>query len=476
MSKNRLLLKLMIPYAVIALAIIAGFFWISMHEDVPRYYGMRIIFFGVAMIMVGFISSFWISLRVTTPLRRIKEAADQFSMGDFSHRLPPYRSDEIGGLAEAMNRMAERLDNQLRTISEQKLEREAILSSMSECVLAVDTDENIISVNNSLAELFDVSLEDVVGTYLQQAIRNVKLCTFARGALASTGSVEDHFTFHNPHGYDVHLRARGSVLRNSGGDRIGALIVLNDETKQHHLEQVQKDFAANVSHELRTPITTIKGFAETLLGDDQIPEESRRFLQIIVRQSDRLIAIIEDLLNLARIEQETERGEVSLDRHPLLPVLEASCRACRKRAEEHRVQLDMQCARDLELPMDPQLLEQAVVNLLDNAIKFSEEGQTVFLATLRNDDEVSIQVRDNGPGIEEQHIPRLFERFYRIDKHRSRKLGGTGLGLSIVKHIASAHRGDVSVQTRVGHGTTFTIRVPLAPVRRNALNGDLVVS
>jgi two-component system phosphate regulon sensor histidine kinase PhoR len=229
------------------------------------------------------------------------------------------------------------------------------------------------------------------------------------------------------------------------------------------LESVRRDFVANVSHELRTPVTSIKGFVETLLdGAMHNPEELQRFLQIVAVQTDRLNAIIEDLLALSRIEQEEEKAEIELGQSPVRAVLETAVEVCRMKAAEKNIRLELACDAELAAPMNAPLLEQAVINLLDNAIKYSAPEQTVQIAAERSGGEIAIRVRDCGCGIGREHLLRIFERFYRVDKARSRKLGGTGLGLAIVKHMAQAHGGRASVESTPGQGSTFTIHLPLA--------------
>ncbi|HET6881209.1 MAG TPA: ATP-binding protein, partial [Pirellulales bacterium] len=259
------------------------------------------------------------------------------------------------------------------------------------------------------------------------------------------------------------VQANGTALRDPYGRPIGAVIVLNDVSRLRQLENLRRDFAANVSHELRTPITSIKGFVETLLdGAMANPPDAERFLNIIGRQADRLNTIIEDLLSLSRIEKETESGGIVLSVGSLAKVLQAAVNDCSARAAERDVQVVLDCPSDISARMKADLLEQAVINLLDNAIKYSEPGKQVWVRGYREEHLATIAVEDQGSGIAEEHHTRLFERFYRVDKARSRKLGGTGLGLAIVKHIALAHRGQVAVESQVGKGSTFFIRLPAA--------------
>ncbi|MFQ5646573.1 MAG: sensor histidine kinase [bacterium] len=214
---------------------------------------------------------------------------------------------------------------------------------------------------------------------------------------------------------------------------------------------------------MKTPITSIKGFVETLMdGAKDDPESADRFLGIIATQAERLNAIIEDLLTLSRIEQEEEEGEIPLKDTPLKEVLVSAMQACTLKNEAKNITLQFSCPQELRANMNPPLLEQAVINLIDNAVKYSKPESTVFISGKRSDTEVSITVKDHGCGIEQEHLARLFERFYRVDKARSRKLGGTGLGLAIVKHIAGAHKGRVSVESTLGEGSVFSLFLPLS--------------
>ena len=234
-------------------------------------------------------------------------------------------------------------------------------------------------------------------------------------------------------------------------------------TKLDRLENMRREFVANVSHELKTPVTTIKGFTETLIdGAKDDAADLERFLDIISRQTDRLSDIIDDLLTLSRLESAPLSEVLALDWHDLCEILQESSEVCQSRAENKSIVLRVDCRSPVHIHVDRSLLMQAIVNLIDNAIKYSPDDTRVNISARIDANHVRIDVSDEGPGIMEVHIPRLFERFYRADKARSRKLGGTGLGLAIVKHIASVHGGEVGVRSSVGNGSTFTILLPKA--------------
>jgi two-component system phosphate regulon sensor histidine kinase PhoR len=403
--------------------------------------------------------SFVVSHRISKPLRDMKEAAELFANGDFGVRLPPQKSEEVGGLADSMNWMAAQLDEKIQTIERQANEQEAVLSSMVEGVLAVDANEHIIHMNRSAADLVAMDPEEAEGKALQEVVRNSDLQRFVKKTLASQNPMEGDLVFHN--GHDRFLQVHGTILRDAHEQSIGALIVLHDVTKLRRLENVRRDFVANVSHELRTPITSIKGFVETLQdGASEDPEAAQRFLKIVARQADRLNAIVEDLLSLSRIEQGAERGDIPLEGTRIRAVLEAAIQTCRHKAKKKDIELALDCDRDLATQLNAELLEQAVVNLIDNAIKYSDTGSSVRVQAVAPDAGIAIAVQDHGCGITAEHLPRLFERFYRVDKARSREMGGTGLGLAIVKHIAQAHGGTVGVESEPGKGSTFTICLP----------------
>ena len=412
----------------------------------------------VMVALFGALLSWGVARRITRPLEALRHGADRFARGEFQQRLPVPDSEEIAGLAEALNQMAEQLEERIRTIVDQGNEQQAVLSSMVESVLAVDTNQHILSINNAAARLLEVDLDSAVGRTLRSVVRNSALQDFVVRALEADGPVEDELVFNTRTQGEQTLQVHGTALRRAAGREAGVVIVLNDITRLRRLEQVRRDFVANVSHELKTPITTIKGFVETLLDGPVEPKDSERFLGIVLSQADRLNAIIEDLLVLSRVEQ--EKADNLLDRGPIDAVVRSAVQLCAPRADSRNVTVNVRLTGAAEGRINPVLLEQAVVNLIDNAVKYSDEGSTVDVSTALEAEEIRIQVTDHGCGIAAEHQPRIFERFYRVDKSRSRELGGTGLGLAIVKHIAQTHGGSIDVKSRLGEGSTFTLRLP----------------
>jgi len=414
---------------------------------------------GLIIAALAALLSLLISQRIRRPIDEIKKGAESFSRGEFDVHLPSSGLAEIAGLSETMKQMAGELREQIRTITEQRNELGAVLSSMVEGVFGVDQEERVLGVNPSAARILGCNPATAQGRTIQEVIRLSELQRFVVGALSREEPVEQSLILYGEE--ERIVRAHGTPLRNAEGKRIGVLIVLNDVTRLAKLENIRKDFVANVSHEIKTPITAIKGFVETLQeGQNQDPEDVRRFLEIIHRHVDRLEAIVEDLLTLSRIEKESEAEEITLEEHSVQEVLVKAVQACGNKAEVKKIHLQLDCAEGLKGRINPLLLEQAVVNLIDNAINYSEEGKSVTIKAEEKQKEILIQVLDQGCGIERKHLERIFERFYRVDKSRSRKLGGTGLGLAIVKHIIQAHGGRVSVESQIGEGSTFTLHLP----------------
>jgi two-component system phosphate regulon sensor histidine kinase PhoR len=406
----------------------------------------------------------WLLARRTAgPFEDLANAASQVAAGAIAVPLPASDIEEVSKLAGAIEALRGQLVERGLTIGRQGTQQEAVLGSMIEGVLAIDARQRLLGINRAAAELLGIAGDRVAGRPLQDVVRNPDLRQFALTAIDCREPVEDDLVLHGLR--DRTIRMRGTGLRDASGEG-GAVIVLNDVTEMQRLERVRRDFVANVSHELKTPIASIKGFVETLLdGAMDDPGDTRRFLGIVARQADRLAAIIEDLLALSRIEQSEGTGNLPRDTMPVAAVLEAATAACLPRATELGVVLEVDCPSDLGWRINAPLFEQAVINLVDNAVKYSEQGDVVRLSAAHEPGEAGqlvILVQDEGCGIAADHLPRLFERFYRVDKARSRGLGGTGLGLSIVKHIVQAHGGSVAVESEPGVGTSFTIRLPPA--------------
>ncbi len=411
---------------------------------------------GLLALVLAALFSYIVSRRISSPLIAMKKGAQRFAAGELSHRLTAQRVEELHELATALNKMAVDLDDRIGTVTKQHSELEAVLSSMVEGVLAVDMDERLLKANRSAEELLGIDSVEWQGRSLTEVIRNPDLQRFVSDVLRTRRKMESEIVL----GGDQFLQVHGTLLHDAEEREIGALIVMNDITRLRKLENIRRDFAANVSHELRTPITSIKGFVETLQdGAIEEPQSATRFLDIIVKHTDRLNAIIEDLLSLARIEQDAETDKIELTRGSVREVVMSAVKLCEPKASEKEIAIEVNCPEDVYTDIAAPLLERATVNLLDNAINYSEAGNSVDVGIEKSGSEIVISVKDSGCGIAPEHLPRLLERFYRVDPDRSRKLGGTGLGLAIVKHIALAHNGRVSVDSKPGQGSVFRIHL-----------------
>jgi two-component system phosphate regulon sensor histidine kinase PhoR len=414
--------------------------------------------------MVGFILiavlviSYRVVRSIQTPLHHLQSTAAHFAEGNLQSRSVLVEPIEFHRLGESLNSMAAQLSARIGAIRNQRQQLEAILAAMVEGVLLIDSHHRITSMNPAARRLFQVaSLTNSRGELraLLEVIRNSELFDLVRSTFDGGGQQERRIVvYSNP---VKHMQVHGTSLEIGGEPHV--LVVLNDITRLHELEQIRKEFVANVSHELKTPITSILGFVETLSdGAMEDTEESHRFLDIIATQTHRLSAIIEDLLQLSRLEQS----------HQSIATEEVHLQELSRRIREN-VTLR---ARDKSMTirehfgdvtvawMAGSLVEQAITNLVDNAITYCPEESTIDITFASSGGNLSITVADDGPGIPAIDQPRLFERFYRVDRARSRSLGGTGLGLAIVKHIAQAHGGSVTVESAPGRGSAFCIFIP----------------
>ncbi len=420
----------------------------------------KIVFSGIIIAFFTAVICLIISRKISRPIEELRKNAEGISKGVYRFNRPKSGIEEIGNLHNAMKEMVNDLENRISTITRQRNEIEVILASMDEGIVAIDNRENIISINRAAENIFDTTNKDAQGRSVQEAIRNRSFHDFVADVINGDNPVEKEITLFP--GEEKYVNGHGTKLVDGEGRQIGALIVLNDITRLKKLENIRRDFVANVSHEIKTPITAIKGFVETLKdGGVDEAEDRERFLNIIANHVNRLEAIIDDLLKLSRIEKDTESEDgIKLRKDNIYNVIETSVQVCLPNAESKYIKIEYECDKNLTARVNAPLLEQAVVNLLDNAIKYSGSNTCVSVKAYPENEGVTIDVKDQGRGIEKEHLPRLFERFYRVDKARSRQQGGTGLGLAIVKHITQAHGGNVTVESSPGEGSVFSIHIP----------------
>jgi len=426
--------------------------------------------------------AFWLAGRISRPLQELTEGAERIAAGGYGHKVYAVGNDEIAALGRAFNSMSEHLEEQFTQLAEDRQQLRMILSGMVEGVVALDGEQRVVFANERAAQLLGFPAKAVVGRRLWEVVRRSGLQDVVQRALAGPEPSRQELSWSGTATQNVTVHA----ARLEGTPPRGAVLVLHDTTELRRLERMRRDFVANVSHELKTPLSIIKACVETLLeGAADDPDHRGPFLQQIADQGDRLHALILDLLSLARIEGGTEI--LQFQEVALAPLVTASLERHRTRAESKKQTLETVASgqrlvtsenSDSSLPAtshwplatglaawaDEEAVHEILDNLIDNAVKYTPEGGRIRVGWFLEDGEVCLQVADSGIGIPEQDLPRIFERFYRVDKARSRELGGTGLGLSIVKHLAQAMHGSVGVASEVGKGTTFTVRLPRVPV------------
>ena len=422
-----------------------------------RGFTIKLVIGGLLLLLL----SWWVTSLLTRErtrfIRRLTIAADRFAAGDVKYRVAAINQPQLGLLGETMNRMAAQLEQQIATVVQQRNQLKTLFESMTDGILAIDAESQVLDVNRAASQQLGVNPEGARGQHLQYISRDPDLHDLVEEVLKTGGTAEAELSLQTPKPMTFHVR--GTELL-QGEDRSGALVVLQDITRMRVLENVRRDFVANVSHELKTPVTAIKGFAETLEdGALEDPEDAKRFVHLMNRQADRLISIIEDLLQLSHLEQ---RDDVIPRQTVILrDVLDLAAQGCASLGRDTSKTIEVSCPESIEARINPPLFEQAIFNLLDNGMKYCDPETTIRVTVEETDDVIRLAVADEGPGIAPEHLDRLFERFYRVDKARSRKAGGTGLGLSIVKHIVHAHGGAISVESTLGKGTTFTIALPI---------------
>lgn len=433
----------------------------ALDKALSNYKGQVVQTIGFA-VLAAILLSLFLARVISKPIEELKKRSRKLAKGDFSKQIQVTGSSEVVALSSIMNEAAQELNTRFAKISRGKERLDAVLNGMVEGVIALDKNESVFLINEAAADMLGVEISKIKGHYIQESIRNVPLQQFISQLLSKKKNAETNILNSNisvPRMGDTRiLQINGTTQKRTGG----CIIVLHDVTDLKRLENLRRDFAGSVSHELRTPLTSIKGFVETLIdGAVDDPKDARHFLKIINKQVNRLNQLIEDLLTISRLEKDEEDSSVELISQPIAPVILRAVSQVMKRAAEKEITISCDFKNDKILgEINESLLEQSLINLIDNAVKYSSVGSSILLGLVEYKDFVSITVSDDGPGIPSQHLSRLFERFYRVDKARTSNVGGTGLGLSIVKHIASAHNGSVSVDSVLGEGSCFKITLP----------------
>ncbi len=441
-----------VPTSDGSLAVIRVATPLSIIDDRKTALVFEVAFFGLCLSVIVSLLAVWLTRRLSAPILRIDAGARAFSAGRLEERIPEEGPYEVANLAGVLNRMAVLLDERIKTVAEQNGRLAAILNGMSEAVAVVDGRLAVLSSNPAFCSLFPGKQ---AGNLLS-VTRSTELCEFMETALKTEGPLETDITLYGE-------RPRQLRIASAPIDGGKAVLVITDLTRLYRLETVRRDFTSNVSHELKTPITTVKAAIETLRESDLDDRAAcSRFLDIASRGAERLEAILADLLSLARIEEEEgktgiEKAEVRLD-----DVIAAAIAEAARRASSPNFAFRQDGEAGIVIRANEGLIRQALVNLLDNARKYASEGGLATVRVSVESGHAVVSVIDRGQGIPERDRSRIFERFYRIDKARSRDTGGTGLGLSIVKHIALAHSGSVRLESAEGKGSTFSLLLPLS--------------
>jgi two-component system phosphate regulon sensor histidine kinase PhoR len=413
----------------------------------------------LVLFLIAAVISYRLALGLTRPLEQITKVAKRIKNMDYRARVKVTKQDEIGELGNAINAMADSLQVQMTRIQQNENQLESVLDNMINGIVMIDRGGKIVLMNRRAEEVLGFSARELVGRHYAEAKQQYELSQMIQEGLKSKQHLREEITFYFPEERLLELNL--VPIHPEGNEFSGVLLVLQDVSAIRRLERMRSEFVANVSHELKTPITAVKGFAETLLGGAVNDEETARsFLQIIFDESDRLNRLIGDILELSKIE--SRRVPLVFSPVEVDTFVEKSIKLMESEASRKSIELTMNIEPGLYVEADEDRLRQIIMNLLSNGINYTPEGGKVSLKVEgMGDDHIRIQITDSGIGIPKKDLPRIFERFYRVDKARSRSSGGTGLGLSIVKHLVELHKGTISVTSAVGVGSTFTIELPV---------------
>jgi two-component system phosphate regulon sensor histidine kinase PhoR len=413
-------------------------------------FSKAIALFALALLAASLVTALLLSRSILRPLAELSQAVGRIAGGDFSARIYLPRKDEVTDLAASFNDMGVKVQGLFDEVTRRTRELDGIFSSVTQGIALIDREGLILRANRAFGEI--VGAPEAQGKRVWEVVREARLIELI-----------DRARLHGPSpAQEIEIADRSYLFTAARMGESGELVtVLHDISEPRRLEELKRDFVTNASHELRTPLTAVRGYLELLQAD--FTGEKARWLEAIRRNTDRMTAIVEDLLRLSRLEG--SQPDFSPGPADLAQLVRQAAEAFGRRAEEKGLSLAVSLPDDLpRIQADPFLLEQMLVNLIDNAVKYTETGE-IRVSCLREGDGVAIEVADTGIGIPPEHVPRIFERFYVVDKSRSRKLGGTGLGLSLVKHIVGLHGGTIDVESAPGEGTRFVVRLPIDAAR-----------
>jgi two-component system phosphate regulon sensor histidine kinase PhoR len=416
-----------------------------------------LIFISLVGVLSALFVGFVLARRVTIPITEMMGVCQAMNEGRYDEKVHTLPSDEIGLLGETLNNLGEQITKQISRLSTERIQLKTILAGMLEGIISVDNNDRVLFCNSGAYRLLNSKLEDCRGMKLEDAFGFQELNDVVKQARQQKDLVETEIAFHSEQKKTI-LEVHASSFR--GENLSGVIIVLHDVTKVTNLERIRRDFVANVSHEIRTPLTSIKGYTETLLdGAIEDRENNTRFITKINDNANRLLILVQDLLNLAKIE--AHEGFLRTVTTDWQPVVQQVLSQLEDEAKKKNLTIDLSQCQSLQVLGDRNAMMQIADNLITNAFRYSPEGSLITLITRLDGPMGVLEVKDNGMGIPQKDLERIFERFYRVDKARSRVLGGTGLGLSIVKHLVSNMRGKITVESTEGKGSSFFIHLPL---------------
>ncbi|MFL0363347.1 ATP-binding protein [Bacillus sp. PK3_68] len=424
-------------------------------DDIYQQIWLILLFsLGVSLVLLTLFST-KITNRYTKPIESATKVAIELAKGNYRARTHEIPADEVGTLNTSINILARNLQEMMQAQEVHQNRLSTLIENMESGLLLIDDRGFIIMVNRSFKKHFHLENKRLIRKRYHEAIPQSEVIDIIEEVFMTEQNIRRQLLL--PLGIErKHFEVSGAPIIGTNAEWKGILIVFHDITSLKKLEQMRKDFVANVSHELKTPITSIKGFTETLLdGALEDKEALKMFLNIILKESERMQTLVMDLLELSKIEQKgisLHTTNLSIDE-----VIKEVIPSLQNRFEAKRIDLSLQLEKDLWITGDASRLKQVFFNLLTNAILYTQEGGHIEVRAFDKENRVIVEVEDNGIGINPEEIPRIFERFYRVDKARSRNSGGTGLGLAIVKHIIEAHDGEIFVKSKANEGTTFTV-------------------
>lgn len=435
---------------------------LSVPLETINQYNMNLIKQIIISIVAGLLVAQLLGSRfistIVKPIVELNKATKKIALGNLKEKVNINSNDELGELAGNFNIMSSQLEKKIHELNANAQEMDSILSSMLNGVIALDNSKNILFINPSAEELFKITESKVTGKNILSVLRNNELDEKIEELLVSNTTSKIEIEIYEPKDMTLNLYTNTIISEN---EKVGVLLIIEDITEIRKLENMRKDFVANVSHELKTPLTSIRGFVETLKnGAAENREVRTKFLDIIDLETTRLASLIEDLLVLSEIENQKNENKRNIS---VNSSINGVCEMLRNLATMKGI--DFLTEIEPALPKiygNESWLKQMLINLIDNAIKYTAEGGFVKLSIYEEDDFIKISVKDNGSGISKEHISRLFERFYRVDKARSRDVGGTGLGLAIVKHVVLSFNGSIDVKSVLGDGSEFIVSIPIS--------------